>query len=83
MSVQYTEEVEGAVLGFPVSPIVSNIYIEEFENKVIKTAKTHQDYEKDMYMTLLSCKTHKEKFLQYFNSKDEAIQFTVEETRPE
>ena len=35
---QFYEQVEGAAMGFPVSPIVTNLYMEYFEEKVLSTA---------------------------------------------
>ena len=35
---QHYEQVEGAAMGSPLSPIVANIYMEHFETKALKTA---------------------------------------------
>ena len=37
---QYYEQVEGAAMGSPVSPIVANLYMDYFEHKPLNTA-TH------------------------------------------
>ena len=37
---QFYEQVEGAVMGSPVSPIVANLYMEYLENKALSTAPT-------------------------------------------
>ena len=37
--VQYCEDMEGAAMGSPVNHMVANIHMEEFENKVIRTAE--------------------------------------------
>ena len=37
---QFYEQVEGVAVGFPVSPIVANLYMEYFEQKALSTA-TH------------------------------------------
>ena len=36
--VQFFEQVEGAAMGFPVSPIVANLYMEYLEQKALSTA---------------------------------------------
>ena len=35
---QFYEQVEGAGMGSPVSPIVANLYMEYFEQKALSTA---------------------------------------------
>ena len=35
---QHYEQVEGAAMGSPLSPIVANIYMEHFETKALETA---------------------------------------------
>ena len=37
---QFYEQVEGAAMGSPVSPIVANLYMEYLEQKVLSTAPT-------------------------------------------
>ena len=39
---QFYEQVEGAAMGSPVSPIVSNLYMEYLEQKALSTAPTPQ-----------------------------------------
>ena len=39
---QFYEQVEGAVMGSPVSPIVANLYMVYFEQKALNTAPTPQ-----------------------------------------
>ena len=40
---QFYEQVEGAAMGSPVSPIVANLYMEYFEQKALSTATTPQN----------------------------------------
>ena len=39
---QFYEQVEGAAMGSPVSPIVANLYMEYLEQKALSTAPTYQ-----------------------------------------
>ena len=59
-------------MGYPVSPIVPNLYMEYFEQKALSTApRLWCRYVDD------SC-VHKQEFLQHINSVHPAIQFRVE-----
>ena len=40
-------------MGFPISPIVVNLFKEEFESKAISTAPIYPDFSLGMWMTLL------------------------------
>ena len=51
---QHFEQVEGAAMGSPLSPIVANIYMEHFETRALETAPHPQAFGKGMWMTLLS-----------------------------
>ena len=51
---QYYEQVEGAAMGSPLSPLVANIYMELFEKKALETAPHPQVIGKGLWMTLLS-----------------------------
>ena len=50
---QYYEKIEGAAMGSPVSPIVANLFMEEFETKALSTSPHTQVCEKDLLMTPL------------------------------
>ena len=84
---QYYEQVEGAAMGSPLSPIVANIYIyiymEHFETKALETAPHPPSHWKrlvdDTFVILET--EHKEEFFQHINTIEEKIQFTVENTR--
>ena len=79
----YYEQMEGAVKGFPVSPIVANIHMEECENKSIRTAENPPRlwtrYVNGTF--LIQDREHNDKFLQHINSIDKAIQFTVKDIK--
>ena len=53
---QFYEQVEGAAIGSPVSPIVGNLYIEYFEQKALSTAPHPLGSGTGMWMTHLSSK---------------------------
>ena len=80
---KFYEQVEGAAMGSPLSPIVANIYMETFEVEAIRSApnppKFWKRYVDDTFTILESSK--KEEFLTHLNSIDHQIQFTTEESR--
>ena len=51
---QFNEQVEGAAMGSPVSPIVANLYMEYLEPKTISTAPHPLGSGAGMWMTPLS-----------------------------
>ena len=51
---QFYEQVEGAAKGFPVSPIVPNLYMEYLEQKALSTAPHPPSSVTGMWMTPLS-----------------------------
>ena len=80
---QHYEQVEGAAMGSPLSPIVANIYMEHFETRVLETAphppSIWKRYVDDTFV--IQKTTHKEEFFQHLNSIEEKIQFTAENTK--
>ena len=80
---QYFEQLEGAAMGSPISPIVANLFMENFEEKAISTAP-HPPYFWKRYVddtfTILES-SHRRAFLDHINSIDQHIQFTCEEQR--
>ena len=80
---KFYEQVEGAAMGSPLSPIVANIYMENFEVEAIRSAPNPPQFWKryvdDTFTILQSSK--KEEFLEYLNSIDQKIQFTAEDQR--
>ena len=67
----------------PVSLIVANLYMEFLEQKALSTAPHPLRSGTDLWMTPLSStrKSTKQGFLQYINSVDPAIKFTVEDNK--
>ena len=50
---QFYEQVEGAAMGSPVSPIVANLYMEYLEQKALSTAPNPPNSGAGMWMTPL------------------------------
>ena len=80
---QFYEQVEGAAMGSPVSPIVANLYMEYLEQKALSTAPTPPRfwcrYVDDTFV--IHKEVNKQGFLQHINSVDPAIRFTVEDNK--
>ena len=80
---QYYEQVEGAAIGSPLSPIVAYIFMENFEAKALQTAPHPTSLWKrfvgDTFVILET--EHKEVFFNHINAIEEKIQFTAETTR--
>ena len=80
---QFYEQVEGAAMGSPVSPIVANLYMEYLEWKALSTAphppRFWYRYVDDTFV--IHKEANKQGFLQHINSVDPAISFTVEENK--
>ena len=80
---QHYQQLEGAAMGSPISPIVANLFMEDFEQKAISTAP-HPPYFWKRYVddtfTILES-SHRRAFLDHINSIDQHIQFTCEEQR--
>ena len=51
---QFYEQVEGAAMGSPVSPIVANLYMEYLEQKALSTAPNPLGSGASLWMTPLS-----------------------------
>ena len=70
-------------MGSPISPIVANLYVEDFENKAINTAEWPPSFWKryvdNTFVVIEADK--KQGFLNYINSVDPFIHFTTEDTR--
>ena len=70
-------------MGSPLSPIIANIYMEEFETKALSTAPNPPTLQKrfvdDTFVVIQT--SHKEEFFNHINSIEESIQFTAEDTQ--
>ena len=74
------EQKDGAAMGSPVSEVIANLYVEEFEERAIATAtykpKIWKRYVDDTF-TILG-KDYVDGFLQHLNSQQPTIRFTME-----
>ena len=80
---QFYEQVEGAAIGSPVSPIVANLYMEYLEQKPLSAAPQPPRFwcrfVDDTFV--IHKEVNKQGFLQHINSVDPAIKFTVEDNK--
>ena len=80
---QFCEQVEGAAMGFAVSPIVANLYMEYLEQKALSTAPNHprfwHRFVDDTFV--IHKEVNKQGFLQHINSVDPAIKLQWRTTR--
>ena len=80
---QFFEQVEGAAMGSPVSPIVANLYMEYLEKKALSTAphpiRFWHRFVDDTFV--IHNEVNKQGFLQHINSVDPGIKFTVEDNK--
>ena len=77
---RFFEKIQGVAVGSSISPIVANLYMEEFHIRAINTAATEHPprlwkrYVDDIFVVTKT--SHKEEFLDHLNSLDPDIQFT-------
>ena len=82
---RFYEQLQGAAMGSPISPIVANLYMEDFETKAISSAEYPPSCWKryvDATFVVIEA-ARKEKFLEHINSMDPHIQFTTEDAKPD
>ena len=81
----FYEQINGAAMGSPISPIVANLFMEDFEVKAIQAAKNPpkmwKRYVDDTCVILSSIS--KDEFFHHINSIDPRIQFTSEDSKPD
>ena len=75
------EHVKGAAMGYPISPIVANFFMEDLEMKALATAPSPPTLWKrfvdDTFIIIQ--RLQKDTFLQHINAIDDNIHFTCEE----
>ena len=72
-------------MGLPISPIVANLYMEDFEMRAINTSpQAPLMWKRFVDDTCVIMKAaQKQSFPNHINSIDQNIQFTAEEPRPD
>ena len=83
---QYYEQVEDAAMGSPISPIVANLYMENFETRTISTSPHIPPLMWKRFVDdtcVIIKEAHKQDFLEHINSIDPHIQFTSEDSKPD
>ena len=80
---QYYQQLEGAAVGSPLSPIVANIFMENFEKEALETGphppSLWKRYVDDTFV--IQEEQYKNEFFHHINSLDDNIKFTAETTK--
>ena len=80
---RFHEQTEGAAIGSPLNPIISNLYMEAFEKQAISTAPHSPTFCRrfvdDTFVIIQ--KTQGDSFFEHINAIDHKIQFTKEASR--
>ena len=75
---KFYEQVEGAAMGSPTSPIVANLFMENFEIQALQSSPNPpllwKKFVDDTFVIIKKC--HREEFQTHLNSVDKNIQFT-------
>ena len=82
---KFYEQVEGAAMGSTISPIVANLFMEDFEMRAIQSSPNPpllwKRFVDDTFVIIN--KAQKEEFLAHIYSVDSNIQFTAEDPGPD
>lgn len=82
---RFYEQVEGAAMGSPLSPIVANIYMEHFEKMALDSSQFQPNlwlwYVDDTFVVWPHREETLNSFLTHLNSIRDSIQFTMERRR--
>ena len=78
---KYYEQVQGAAMGCPISPLIANLFMEEFEVKALSTCPHPLSlWLRSVDDTSVIIKAeHSQPLLHHINSQVPHIQFTVEQ----
>ena len=80
---KYYEQVQGAAMGSPISPLIANLFMEEFEVEALSTCPHSPSlWLRFVDDTFVITKAElNQTLLQHINSQDPHIQFTAEPTQ--
>ena len=80
---KYYEQVQGAAMGSPISPLIVNIFMEEFEVKALSSFPHPPSLWLRFvdYTFVINRAEHSQDLLHHINNQDPHIQFTVEPTQ--
>ena len=80
---KYYEQVQGAAMGSPISPLIANIFMEEFEVKALSSIPHPSSlwlrFVDDTFV--INRAEHSQDLLHHINNQEADIQFTVEPTQ--
>ena len=80
---KYYQQTQGAAMGSPISPLIANIFMEEFEVKALQSFPNPPSpwlrFVDDTFV--INKAEHSQDLLQQINNQDPHIQFTVEPTQ--
>ena len=82
---KYYEQVQAAAMGSPISPLIANLFMEEFEVKALCSAP-HPPHLWLRYVddtSVINKAEHSDQILQHINNQNTHIQFTGEEPTQE
>jgi len=79
----FFEQLEGAAMGSPLSPIVANLFMESFEKRALQTAEVRPRvwlrYVDDIFAVWSGSEQQLRRFHEHLNHQHPNIQFTTEE----
>ena len=80
---KYYEQVQGAAMGSPINPLITNLFVEDFEVKALSTCQHPPSlwlrFVDDTFV--ITKAEYSQELLHHINSQDPYIQFTVEPTQ--
>ena len=81
----FYEQIDGVAMGSPLSPVIANFFMEQFEQLILETAplkpKAWYRYVDDTFVIWNHGEKELEVFFKHLNSGNKNIQFTMEKER--